>query len=573
VSSLRSIMSIMNEKRGANGTGGTHDLLTPTDNLTNALLTDMYQITMAYAYFRSKRHTTNAVFDLFFRKNPFDGEYTIFAGLTEVMAFLNTYKFTDQHIAFLREQIPTAGDDFFEYLSTLDCSQVKVYAFKEGSVVFPRQPLLRIEGPIGICQLLETTLLCIINYASLVATNAARMRLAVGPAKTLLEFGLRRSQGPNGGVSATRYAYVGGFDGTSNALAGMMFGMKVGGTHAHSYVQSFSVLEDLPSREIEVPGTSDDQQYVDIVALALKYRKDLEWEHTNPGELAAFVSYCQAFPGAFIALVDTYDTLASGIPNFIVVALAMLEIGYRPIGIRLDSGDLAYLSTEARTMFRRVEEKYLELGTLPAVAGFARQLKIVASNDIGEDTLHSLQQQGNEIDTFGIGTHLVTCQNQPALGCVYKLVSFDGHPRIKLSQEIKKVSIPGKKRVYRLFGRAGFPLADLMLLDEEVLLHGAPKPGIKAMCRHPLDPTKRVNCTPTHVVELLQCVWDGKPTMDPAVPSINEIRSKCMQDLASLRHDHIRHLNPTPYKVSLSCELFEMMYDIWRKEAPILELD
>jgi len=332
VALVRSNTMSMMESRNDNGTGGTHDLMQPTDNLTNALLTDMYQITMAYAYFRTKRHTTHAVFDLFFRKNPFDGEYTIFAGLGEVLAFINTYKFTDQHIAFLREQMPTAGDDFFEYLSSLDCSQVKVYAFKEGSVVFPRQPLLRVEGPIGICQLLETTLLCIINYASLVATNAARMRLAVGPSKTLLEFGLRRSQGPNGGVSATRYAYMGGFDGTSNALAGMMFGMKVGGTHAHSFVQSFSELKDLPTRHIERPGGSGGT--VDLVAIALKYRKELSWEHTNEGELAAFISYCQAFPGAFIALVDTYDTLVSGIPNCIVVALAMVEIGYRPIGIR-----------------------------------------------------------------------------------------------------------------------------------------------------------------------------------------------------------------------------------------------
>ncbi|EKX34343.1 hypothetical protein GUITHDRAFT_39690, partial [Guillardia theta CCMP2712] len=203
-------------------------------NLVNALLTDMYQITMCYAYFRTKRHNTHAVFDLFFRQNPFDGEYTIFAGLSEVIAFMSNYRFTDEHIEYLK--IPDATEDFFEYLRSLDCSEVKIYAFQEGSVVFPREPLLRVEGPVGICQLLETTLLCIVNYASLVATNAARMRMAVGPNKTLLEFGLRRSQGPDGGVSASRYSYIGGFDGTSNALAGMLFGMKVGGTHAHSFV-------------------------------------------------------------------------------------------------------------------------------------------------------------------------------------------------------------------------------------------------------------------------------------------------------------------------------------------------
>mmetsp|Transcript_8352 Transcript_8352/g.18981 ORF Transcript_8352/g.18981 Transcript_8352/m.18981 type:complete len:547 (-) Transcript_8352:129-1769(-) len=536
--------------------------LKPICNLVNPLLTDMYQITMCYAYFRTKRHDTHAVFDLFFRQNPFDGEYTIFAGLSEVIAFMSNYRFTDEHIEYLKVQIPDATDEFFDYLKSLDCSQVKIYAFKEGSVVFPREPLLRVEGPVGICQLLETTLLCIVNYASLVATNAARMRMAVGPNKTLLEFGLRRSQGPDGGVSASRYSYIGGFDGTSNALAGMLFGMKVGGTHAHSFVQSFSSLDDLTTRLIELPGR---EETVDLVDIVLKYRAQLEWEHTNSGELAAFISYCQAFPHSFLALVDTYDTLVSGIPNFLLCALAMYEVGYIPIGIRLDSGDLAYLSLEARKMFREIEARF-------NIKGMVQQLKIVASNDISEETLYSLNQQGNSIDTFGIGTHLVTCQNYPALGCVYKMVEFDGLPRIKLSQEIKKVSIPGKKRIYRLFGRAGFPLVDLLLLEEEVKSHGEPKQGERVMCRHPLDPTKRVICVPNSVVELLELVWDGKPTQDPPCPSIAEVRGQAMKELNNLRHDHVRFLNPTPYKVSLSEDLFTMMHELWRTEAPIAEL-
>uniref|UniRef100_A0A6U2FYG9 Nicotinate phosphoribosyltransferase n=1 Tax=Hemiselmis andersenii TaxID=464988 RepID=A0A6U2FYG9_HEMAN len=525
-------------------------------NFVNPLLTDMYQVTMCYAYWKANKHNTEAVFELFFRKNPFSGEYVIFAGLSDVISLLDHYKFTAEHIQYLRAQMPSASPEFFDYLSSLDCSQVKVQALKEGTVVFPREPLIRLEGPVGICQLLETSLLCIVNFASLVATNAARMRQAAGPNKTLLEFGLRRAQGPDGGVSASRYCYIGGFDGTSNALAGMLFGMKVGGTHAHSFVQSFSSIEDLKTRMISLPGGAEEVDFVDIV---LRVRAKFGWEHTNTGELASFICICQALPESFVALVDTYDTLVSGIPNFLICAVAMFEIGYQPIGIRLDSGDLAYLSLEARKMFEMVEKQC-------KVEGMAKALKIVASNDIGEDTLHSLNQQGHSIDTFGIGTHLVTCQNQPALGCVYKLVEFDKKPRIKLSQEIKKVSVPGKKVLYRLYGKAGYPLVDLMQLQDEE----APNPGERIMCRHPLDPTKRVVCVPAQVLRLHHVVWDGGPCLE--MPSISEIRNVTIKELSELRHDHVRRLNPTPYKVSLSENLFKTMYELWRKEAPILEL-
>jgi len=530
----------------------SHNILCP-------LLTDMYQITMCYAYFNAGRHRKHAVFDLFFRKNPFQGEYTIFAGLEDCLKFIEDYKFTEEHLDFLRAQMPTAKEEFLEYLRQLDCSEVKIYAMKEGSVCFPRQPLLRVEGPVGICQLLETTLLCLINFASLVATNAARMRAAVGPNKTLLEFGLRRSQGPDGGLSASKYSYIGGFDGTSSALAGLKFGMKVGGTHAHSFVQSFSSLDDLESTFIESPTGGAP---VDILVIVQKYRKELNWGHTNNGELAAFIGYSQAFPTAFLALVDTYDTLVSGIPNFLLCALAMYEIGFKPLGIRLDSGDLAYLSLEARNMFKQIEDRF-------NIPGMAAQLKIVASNDIGEDTLYSLAQQGHSIDTFGIGTHISTCQTQPALGCVYKLVEFDGNPRIKLSQEIRKVSVPGKKIIYRLIGRAGFPLVDLMILDSESP-DNEPRAGERVMCRHPLDPTKRVVCIPHKVQALLSVVWDTKRSHPPN--SITSIRAVAMKELSLLRHDHVRYLNPTPYKVSLSEHLFTTMHDLWRVEAPIAEL-
>mmetsp|Transcript_31072 Transcript_31072/g.76235 ORF Transcript_31072/g.76235 Transcript_31072/m.76235 type:complete len:522 (+) Transcript_31072:2-1567(+) len=520
----------------------------------------MYQITMCYGYWKSKRHEVHAVFDMFFRKSPFKGEFCIFAGLNQALSFLNTYKITQSHIDFLKEQMPLADPEFFEYLRNLDCKQIKVHAFKEGSVVFPREPLVRIEGPIAVCQLLETTLLCIVNYASLVATNAARMRVAVGPDKMLLEMGLRRAQGTDGGLSASRYAHIGGFDGTSNVLAGNLFGIKVSGTHAHAFVQSFSSLDDLPTEEITL---SDGSVRADFVSLVKGYREKHGWNHTNDGELCAFIAYCQAFPMSFLALVDTYDTLVSGVPNFLACALAMIEIGCKPIGIRLDSGDLAYYSKEARKMFHEIEKEY-------GYKDFAVNLNIVASNDIDENELYKLQEKGHEINTFGIGTHLVTCQAQPALGCVYKLVETDGKARIKLSQDMIKVSVPGKKRIFRLFGLNDKALADIMMCEDEILENGPPKEGERILCRHILDPSKRAVCVPTRVVEMLTCVWDGKLTGE--MRSVADVRSNARDGLESIQDTVKRRDEPIPYKVSLSERLFRKMHDLWMEEAPIAEL-
>jgi nicotinate phosphoribosyltransferase len=245
--------------------------------------------------------------------------------------------------------------------------------------------------------LLETTLLNLVNYPSLVATNAARMRLAAGPNKSLLEFGLRRAQGPDGALSASKYAYIGGFDGTSNVLAGKLFGIEVKGTHAHAYVMSYTNISQL--RKTTIPSKTDPNIEIEFVSLVLKYRVDLNFElTTNEGELAAFASYAQAFPDGFLALVDTYDTIKSGVPNFICVALALRQLGYQAKGVRLDSGDLAYLSRQTRQKFRDVD----------ALLGlnFLTLMNIVASNDINEGVLLSLNREGHEIDTFGIGTHL-----------------------------------------------------------------------------------------------------------------------------------------------------------------------
>jgi nicotinate phosphoribosyltransferase len=545
------------------------------NSFVNPMLTDLYQITMAYAYWKAGRHNEHSVFDMFFRKNPFKGEFTIFAGLENVLRFLESFEFTSEHLEYLRAQMPHCEPEFFEYLGSMDASELRVYGVAEGTVVFPRIPLLRIEGPLAVCQMIETTVLNLCNFASLMTTNAARFRLAAGPDKILLEFGLRRAQGPDGAMSATRYSYMGGFDGTANVLAGMTYGVPIKGTHAHSFVTSYSSLDELSSREIDG---------VDIVAMALANRRKMGYTGLNNGELAAFIAYAQAFPHGFLALVDTYDTLGSGVPNFICVAAALVELGQKPLGIRLDSGDLAYLSKEARKMLVAADEV---LGTELA------KCTIVASNDINEPVLHSLNDQGHDIDTFGIGTNLVTCQAQPALGMVYKLVEINGKPRIKLSQEITKVTIPGAKEAYRLIGAEGVPLLDLLVRVGE----SPPQPGRRLLCRHPFDERKRVYVTAAHVIPLLNVVWRGSKAdasdaaetdaarlvavaarahgeahLRARAPSVEVLRQFVRDQMQLIRADHLRHLNPTPYKVSVTSELYHFIHDLWMREVPVPEL-
>lgn len=526
--------------------------LAPTNPLVSPLLTDLYQITMAYAYWQSGRQDETASFDLFFRKNPFHGEFTLFAGLEEVLRFLQSFRFSESDLRFIKETVAVDGG-FIDWLRAADCSRVKVWAVPEGSVVFPRVPLLRVEGPLGIAQLLETTLLNLVNFPSLIATNAARMRLAAGKDKLLMEFGLRRAQGPDGAVSASKYSYMGGFDATSNVLAGKLTGIPVKGTHAHAYVQSYASLDDLKVRKL---GACED-----FPRAVLEVREALGFQGSNDGELAAFISYAMAFPDGFLALVDTYDTLSSGTPNAICVACALLDLGHKPVGVRLDSGDLAYFSKQVRDMLRQCAATVgkPELG----------ELTIVASNDVNETVLLSLRNEGHEIDAFGIGTHLVTCQAQPALGCVYKLVEISGRPRIKLSQELTKVSLPGAKRTFRLFGRGGHPLVDLMMLAGEP----EPQVGARVLCRHPFEAAKRCYVTPAKVELLQRLVWNGEEGVpeDHSI-SLEEIRRHTMDQLEILREDHLREVNPTPYKVSVSSSLYEFVHNLWQSEAPITEL-
>lgn len=540
----------------------------PTNPMVTPLLTDLYQFTMAYAYWKAGKHNERAVFDLYFRKNPFGGEYTIFAGLEECIKFIAHYKLTEDEIAFIRKSLPPSCEDaFYNYLRGINCSDVEIFSIPEGSVVFPKVPLMRIEGPIAVVQLLETALVNLINYASLVTTNAARHRFVAGKSKLLLEFGLRRAQGPDGGISASKYCYMGGFDATSNVAAGKLFGIPLRGTHSHAFVSSFMSPDEITERSLK---HLDSPKFCkDFVCLVKTWLTKLKrsrllggiFSETNQSELAAFASYGLAFPGSFLALVDTYDVMRSGVPNFCAVALALNDLGYRAVGIRLDSGDLAYQSCEARKFFQTIEKEF-------GVPGFGK-MNITASNDLNEETLDALKKQGHEVDSFGIGTHLVTCYAQPALGVVFKLVEINNQPRIKLSEDVTKVSIPCKKRCFRLYGKEGYPLVDLMTGENEP----PPKVGERILCRHPFSESKRAYVVPQHVEELLKCFWPGSSDkIREDLPPLKDIRERCIEQLEKMRPDHMRRLNPTPYKVSVSAKLYDFIHFLWLNEAPVGEL-
>eukprot|EP01102_Stenamoeba_stenopodia_P001958 TRINITY_DN11771_c0_g1_i1.p1 TRINITY_DN11771_c0_g1~~TRINITY_DN11771_c0_g1_i1.p1 ORF type:complete len:587 (+),score=118.00 TRINITY_DN11771_c0_g1_i1:96-1856(+) len=543
--------------------------LKPLNGFTNALLMDMYEVTMAYSYWKHGKHEQHGVFDLFFRQCPFRGEFAIFSGLEECLRFVNSYKFSDKHLAYLESIMPSCDKGFWEWLRTVDCSKIKIYAQVEGSPCFPKVPLLRVEGPIAIAQLLETPLLNLVNYATLVTTNASRYRLAGGN-MSLLEFGARRAQGPDGAVSASRYAIMGGFDGTSNVLAGYLFDVVPKGTIAHSFITSFS-LKDKPSLQqkkfIPTPESScteaEKKDGVAFLDLVYKCRQELGYQHTHEGELIAFTAYAMSYPTNVMVLVDTYETLSSGVRNFLCVALALHRVGYKAVGVRLDSGDLAYLSNECRALFKSVAQQF-------NVDYFAN-LSIVASNDLSEKTLLSLNQQGHEINVFGIGTDVVTCKSQPALGGVYKLVELDGRACIKLSEEFAKVSLPGKKDAYRLFDKTGTPIFDVLTLHngKEV-----PEANRKILCRHPFEETKRAYVTPSKVVPLLQLVWDGSNNgIQVDLPSLSVVKDRVKANIKVMRPDHLRPLNPTPYKVSVTSELYDFIHSLWMSEAPVKEIE
>ncbi|NWW93348.1 PNCB phosphoribosyltransferase, partial [Rhynochetos jubatus] len=414
-------------------------------------------------------------------------------------------------VVYLRSVLPSTTEDaFFHYLATLDASEVTVSAMPEGSVVFPRVPFLQVKGPLLVVQLLETTLLCLVSYASLVATNASRFRLLAGPDMKLMEIGLRRAQGPDGALSASKYSYIGGFDCTSNVLAGKLYGIPVRGTIAHSFIMSFTSLEEVQLREL--PPLAGGKP-ADLLALAES------WLQRD-----------------FQGLLDTYCVRRSGLPNFCAVALALHQLGYQAIGVRLDSGDLAQQSKEIRSVLRAC-------GTHFQVPWF-ETIPIAVSNDISEQSLEEFRREGSEIDMIGIGTNLVTCPLQPSLGCVYKLVEVNGSPCLKLTEEEEKMTIPGTKTIYRLYDAVGHPFMDLMALEEEP----SPSAGQELVVRvlERLDEATKV--VPTTVKPLLRTYFREGQVCE-LLPSLPEVRSYVQMSLSLLNPGH-RHLHePQPYPV------------------------
>ncbi|XP_020850979.1 nicotinate phosphoribosyltransferase isoform X1 [Phascolarctos cinereus] len=521
---------------------------------TRALLTDFYQITMALAYWQAGRAREPAEFELFFRRCPFGSSFALAAGLRDCMRFLRTFRLHPADVKYLASVLPPGTDPaFFEHLQGLDCSGVTVRAQPEGSLAFAHVPLLCVSGPLLLLQLLETPLLCLINYASLVATNAARLRLIAGPEKRLLEMGLRRAQGPDGGLTASTYCYLGGFDSSSNVLAGQLRGVPVAGTLAHSFVTSFSGSEQ-PQVRMLTPASGQGpprnlstltESWLGKVCECL----GLQAEEPHPGERAAFVAYALAFPQAFQGLLDSYSVMRSGLPNFLAVALALAELGYRAVGVRLDSGDLLQQAQEVRSVFRNCASHF-QVPWLEAVS-------IAVSNNIDEEVLTRLAQKGSEVNLIGIGTSVVTCPLQPSLGCVYKLVSVRGQPCRKLTEDSEKQTLPGSKAAYRLYSPEGAPVLDLLQLEEE------PPPQTGQELRvWPLDVSggdcRSLTLTPASLEPLHRLYFHLGQMCEP-IPSLAESRALAQKSLSYLSSSHKRLENPEPYQVALSEKLHALL--------------
>ena len=454
-------------------------------NLT--LLTDLYQLTMGYGFYKHNKHEEEVVFDLFFRKNALI-TYSLAAGLEQAMEYLLNWHFDDEDIAYLRS-LNLFDEDFLEYLRNMKFTG-DVYAVKEGTPVFPSEPILTVKAPLIQAQFAETALLNIINHQTLIATKSSKICRATQGKGVVMEFGLRRAQGPDAGINGARAAIIGGCSSTSNVIAGQKFDVPVAGTMAHSWVMDY------------------------------------------PTEYDAFRAYANAYPDNCLLLVDTYDTLRSGVPNAIKVFTELKEAGHKPKGIRLDSGDLAYLSKEARKMMDE--------------AGFTETI-ICVSGDLDE--------RSAKIDSWGVGTKLITSEDLPALGGVYKLAGvFDENgevtPKIKLSDNTAKITNPGFKSLYRLYDREnGMAIADLITLhDEEV---DDTKPLILF---HPVETWKEHEVENFYAEELQQTiVKNGKLVYE--FPKLLDVQAYSKEQLSKFWEEYLRLDLPQVYKVDLSNKL------------------
>lgn len=466
-------------------------------NLT--LLTDLYELTMMQGYYE-KGQNENVIFDVFFRQNPCNNGYSVCAGLDQVIDYIKNLHFTYDDVDYLRG-LGIFKEDFLHYLSGFHFSG-DIYAIPEGTVVFPKEPLLKVVAPIMEAQLVETAILNIINHQSLIATKTSRIVFAAN-GDGIMEFGLRRAQGPDAGLYGARAAMIGGCVGTSNVLAGQMFDVPVMGTHAHSWIMSF------------------------------------------PDEYTAFKTYAEMYPDNCTLLVDTYDTLKSGVPNAIRVFQEFKDAG-KPLikyGIRLDSGDLAYLSKEARKMLDE--------------AGFP-EATICASNDLDEFLLHDLMMQGAAIDSWGVGTNLITSKDCPSFGGVYKLAAIQNEkgefvPKIKISENTEKITNPGNKTIYRIYEKASGKIkADLICFADEVI-----DPKQDLLLFDPMDTWKKTKLAGgTYTVrEILLPIFKNGECLYKS-PTLKEIAAYCREEKDTLWDETKRLFYPHRVYVDLSQKLY-----------------
>ncbi len=465
------------------------------------LLTDLYELTMMQGYFKNHDRNETVVFDAFYRNNPCGGGYSIAAGLEQVIEYIKNLHFAPDDIEYLRS-VGCFEEDFLEYLGNFKFTG-DIYALPEGTIMFPREPMIKVIAPIMEAQLIETAILNIINHQSLIATKAARVCYAA-KGDGIMEFGLRRAQGPDAGTYGARAAMIAGCVATSNVLAGKLFDVPVRGTHAHSWIMSF------------------------------------------PDEYTAFKTYASIYPQACTLLVDTYDTIKSGIPNAIRVFTEMREAGieFKSYGIRLDSGDLAYLSKKARKMLD--------------AAGFPDAV-ISASNDLDEFLIDSLKAQGAAITSWGVGTNLITAKDNPSFGGVYKLAAImgpDGEfiPKIKLSENSEKVTNPGNKIIYRVYEKeSGKIKADLICLADEVY-----DEKDDLLLFDPLEPWKKTKLKGgTYTLRLLMEKIFEKGECVYTSPNVMDIREYCLKEQDSLWEETKRFVNPHEVYVDLSKKLYD----------------
>ncbi len=460
------------------------------------LYTDFYELTMAQGYFFHGKKDELASFDYFFRTNPFKGGFTVFAGLQDFLELLSDFTFSLTDIEYLKKL--GLKNEFLKYLKDFKFSG-DIFSVNEGEIVFPNEPILRVEGNIIECQIIESMLLNILNFESLIATKAFRIKM-VSKQTTFSDFGLRRAQG-FGALHASRAACIGGATSTSNVLAGKIFNIPVSGTQAHSWILSFD------------------------------------------NELEAFRAFAEVHPNNTIILVDTFNTLKSGIPNAIIVAKEMEKKGQRLKAIRLDSGDLAYLSKKARIMLDKAGLKYV---------------KIVASNQLNEFVIKSLlNEQNAPIDAFGIGTELITGKGDAALDGVYKLSVLNGLPRMKFSENIEKVTLPGNKILYRFFDENGMFYRDGIMCKDE-------NPENIQTLFHPVYPEKNTEIANLKYELLLQKVVDDGTTVLKKKSPVN-IHKYLTERAALIAEEHKRFISPHLYKVGISKKLMETRNALTKK--------